>query len=229
MSKRRERREQLGLIFERRGGKRRGAGRKPKGARAGVAHVARAELSGREPVLITLKVLREIASLRGRRALTAVLRSIRAACDRHGMRIIQLSVQHDHAHLIVEASSRAALARAVQALCVRIARAINRALRRTGTVFADRYHDRVLGTPRQVRNALRYVLGNGRKHGVISARTRLDPCSTAAAFDGWRDAGPIEGDRIGLFVVAARTWLLTVGWRRGGLLDPFDRPGPLPR
>ena len=28
-------------------------------------------------------------------------------------------------------------------------------------------------------------------------------------------------------VVAARTWLLTIGWRRAGLIDPHDTPGPL--
>jgi hypothetical protein len=37
---------QRSSLFEKRGGKRRGAGRKPKGARAGSSHRARPELKG---------------------------------------------------------------------------------------------------------------------------------------------------------------------------------------
>ena len=45
---------------------------------------------------------------------------------------------------------------------------------RRGSVFADRYHDRVLKTPREVRNALRYVLGNGRKHAAEGREVLVD-------------------------------------------------------
>jgi hypothetical protein len=40
----------------------------------------------------------------------------------------------------VTSANREALSRALQALAIRIARAINRVLGRTGKVFADRYH-----------------------------------------------------------------------------------------
>jgi hypothetical protein len=52
----------------------------------------------------------------------------------------------------------------MQGLGVRLARAINRAMGSRGKVFSDRYHDRILRTPREVRFALRYVLLNARKH-----------------------------------------------------------------
>jgi hypothetical protein len=50
-------------------------------------------------------------------------------------------------------------------------------------VFADRFHDRELRTPRDVRNALVYVLQNLRKHGIAVAGP--DPYSSGPEFDGW--------------------------------------------
>ena len=93
-------------------------------------------------------------------------------------------------------------------------------------MFADRYHDRVLATPRQVRHALGYVLCNARKHGLAPrAHTWVDPCSSASAFTGWSRPLAVTPAPC----AAPRTWLLTVGWRRaGGLLDPDHHPGHAP-
>lgn len=230
MARRRVRQQEI--QFRRHGGARRGAGRSPTGERALVSHQPRAEVSAREPVLVTLKVRREIWNLRSRRALTSLLPALVAAREGR-LRLVHFSVQRDHIHLIVEANHKSVLARGVQGLAVRIARALNRLMGRAGRVFKDRYHARVLGTPRQVRNALAYVLGNARKHGVALPSRGLDPCSSASVFDGW--AGRIitsshELARVAASaVVDATSWLLRVGWRRGGdLLDPDHRPGPLP-
>lgn len=219
------------IVFRIHGGARRGAGRKPKGERPLVSHGARVALTGREPVLVTMKVLRHVWNLRARRAIERILPTLAAANER-GLSLAHYSVQRDHLHLVVEPKDRRRLAKAVQGLAVRIARALNRMMQRTGKVFADRYHDRVLATPRQVRNALLYVLNNARKHGVLAPGALLDACSSAAAFDGWRGAHA-ERQRLARAhappVVAPRTWLLAIGWQRaGGPLDPDHRPGPLP-
>lgn len=149
------------------------------------------------------------------------------------MRIVHFAVQHDHIHLVVEAGDKSALSRGIQGLSVRIARALNKLTGRVGKVFEDRYHARVLRTPRQVRNAIAYVLGNARKHGVRLPSRGVDPCSSGSTFDGW--AGSVVtsthalATRAGAIAVAATCWLLRIGWRRaGGLLDPDHRPGPLP-
>jgi hypothetical protein len=102
-----------------------------------------------------------------------------------------------------------------------------------GQVFADRYHARAMTAPRQVRSALGYVLGNWRKHRVDRAHdeeTRLDPYASGASFDGWSEtaargpaAAPAGG--AGLPVRPPRSWLLRLGWRRHGLLDPRTAPG----
>ena len=221
----RTKRGQLVLSYRTHGGAREGAGR-PRSKDAGVPHVARPKLSGREPVLVTLKVREGLASLRVRRVLRAVLGGLVAAKERFGVRLVQYSVQSDHVHLVAEAQSKHALSRAMKGRGVRLARAINRVLGRKGTVLAERYHERVLTTPRQVRNALAYVLCNGKKHGHAPARSGwLDPCSSAASFDGWsrrvsgEEAPPLS---------EPRTWLLRLGWRKGGLLDPDHVPGSMP-
>jgi len=102
-------------------------------------------------------------------------------------------------------------------------------------VFADRYHATVLGSPRQVRNTLAYVMNNWRKHGEhhkpIAARWTKDPFSTALAFDGWtelagkRPANPYSGRYAPLPVQEPVTWLLRIGWRRHGSISLTEVPG----
>jgi hypothetical protein len=142
------------------------------------------------------------------------------AASRDRFRVIQFSAQSDHLHLIVEADTPTRLARGVQGLAVRAARAINRVLRRRGTVWAERYHAHALKTPRGVRNAFVYVLQNFKKH--IPGARGLDPRSSARWFTGWRTA---MQSMVGRSPVAApRTWLAAVGWRRGGLMDVDEAP-----
>ena len=70
----------------------------------------------------------------------------------------------------VESEGTRALACGMQGLEIRLAKAVNRRLGRAGRVFTDRYHCRALRTPREVRNALVYVLLNGRKHAVKGSK-----------------------------------------------------------
>ena len=125
----------------------------------------------------------------------------------------------NHLHLIVEAEDEVRLSRGMQGLAIRMARGLNRVLKRTGPVFSDRYHRRDLKTPREVRNGLAYVLQNYRKHaneqGVRCPRGWVDGRSSAPWFDGWsgqRRAAPQGRDNAP--VVPATVWLLTVGWRK---------------
>jgi len=61
-------------------------------------------------------------------------------CQRFGYRLIEFSVQGNHIHLVVEAPDVVALGRAMKGLEVRMARALNKVMKRKGPVFADRYH-----------------------------------------------------------------------------------------
>jgi putative transposase len=123
------------------------------------------------------------------------------------------------------------VARSTRAMCgltCRFAKKLNQLMgRRTGDVFADRFHSHLLATPRAVRTALAYVLCNFRKHGAASRFDVLDPFSSARWFAGWLGITSISVDDAP--VAAPRTWLLGVGWRRaGGPIDPHHMPGALP-
>ena len=97
---------------------------------------------------------------------------------------------------------------------------------RRGKVFADRYHVQVLDSPRQVRNALCYVLQNSRHHGrQFSRHEPTDPLSSGWYFDGWRHGpAPITPTREEKVVAPARSWLLRKGWRRHGLIGLEEVP-----
>src|SRR5262249_38346677 len=207
------------LVFRSGGGRRRGAGRPPGPGRRAVPHRRRAAHEPRMPVHVTLRAATGVPSLRGA-TVFAVVRNALAAASGRTFRVLHYSVQIDHVHLLVEAGKGAALARGCQGLAVRLAKAVNRLLGRRGAVWGDRYHARRLGTPREVRRALLYVLQNWFKH-VPGARGS-DPRSSAAWFDGWRvppsrPEGPAP-------VRAARTWPARVGWMRHGRLDMEERP-----
>jgi putative transposase len=124
-----------------RGGKRRGAGRKPKGTRAHVSHATHETLVGRHPVLVTTRLHAGLPSLRRAEAfeiVTTALAGSVAGADHHGMRVVHFTVQSNHLHLVVEARDARSLSRGMQGLLVRIARGLNRLWRRRGSVFADR-------------------------------------------------------------------------------------------
>lgn len=218
------------------GGRRLGAGRKP-GLSPRLRHGERQHFSKPLPAHVTLRVRQDVPSLRTVSIVREIERTFADGCIRPGFRLVHYSLQGNHAHLIVEASDRDTLGRGMMAIASRLARAVNRVARRSGEVLADRYHLRLLSTPKEVRNALRYVLLNARRHAAAARRAvgrpaRLDPASSGRWFDGWNrtvlgaeengiSPAPIQRSP----VARARTWLLGVGWRRHGLLDPGDVPG----
>jgi hypothetical protein len=111
----------------------------------------------------------------------------------------------------------------MKSLGARIARAANRVFERVGPVLADRAHVHVLRTPREVRNAIAYVLNNARRHLAKLGRPlprapRIDPASSGRWFSGWRGAVPHADDPPA--VALPRTWLLNVGWKRAGSIVP---------
>jgi hypothetical protein len=113
-----------------------------------------------------------------------------------------------------------------------MARRFNAALGRRGPIWADRWHGRALSTPREVRNALAYVLLNARKHQAIPFG--LDPCASVVwSADAFADRVYREG--LGMLaaerappVARPRTWLLSQGWLRYGRLRLADFPRPRP-
>ena len=178
------------------GGRRPGAGRPRSRHRHDPSHVTRPPHKARHPSHITLRVVAEVGRLRRRNMFQAIRGALRkmgeSPLPHANLRVIHVSIQGNHIHLIVEAGDKDVLAAGMQRLEILAAKAINKKLGRTGTVFAFRYHRVDITNPRQMRNSLAYVLNNWRRHredvttpGAENAL--LDPYSTAYAFDGWRD------------------------------------------
>ena len=211
-----------------RGGPRPGAGR-PAVVRPIVHHVKRDEVLERQPSHVTIRVLRGVPSMRRKPFVRIFQRSLREVRGRLGFRVVAYSVQDDHVHLIVEASNKDALAQGMKAVGSRLARAVHRFFARCGRVLAGRYHVRALKSPKEVRNALAYVLLNDRKHKLEHVGTlppvRIDAASSGRLFDGWSRQAPAETSVPGLEEVSpAQTWLLRLGWKKVGLIDPAEVP-----
>lgn len=146
-------------------------------------------------------------------------------------RVVHVSVQGNHIHLIVEAADKEALAHGMRRLEILLAKQINKTLERTGKVFEFRYHRVDITTPRQMRSALAYVLNNWRRHREDvttpgAENVSIDPYSTAWAFDGWKDLDEVPTwER--LPSADPTTWLLRVGWRRWSAISVREVPGAM--
>jgi len=223
---------QTELLFHRRGGWRKGAGRKPKvPGRPGVSHRRRMRFSSARAFHITVRMCSEVANLRGYRMFPVVRRVFCRTAQGRRFRIVHYSVQGNHIHFIIEASDRAALTAGMRRVGIQLALQINRAMgRKKGRVLADRYHQEYLQTPTQVRNAVSYVLCNARRHawkssGRVLAAGWLDPYSSSAWFDGWSGRAPPRWPKQGDPVAAPKTWLVRRRWRTLGLISINSVPG----
>jgi REP element-mobilizing transposase RayT len=191
-------------------------------------HQARPVQRPGEPVHVTLRT--KFSPLRHQFVFPTVRGAIAAANRRARtlgrFRVAHFSIQHDHIHLIVEAVDRKALWNGVRGLSVSLARRINRLVFRRGQFIADRWHGRALRSPRAVRHALVYVLGNFRKH--TRSTSLVDAFSSAPYFTGFVElvncqntsncharASPVE---------PARSWLLARGWRQHGDISVLETP-----
>ncbi|MBK8101257.1 MAG: hypothetical protein IPK26_29600 [Planctomycetes bacterium] len=206
------------------GGRRPGAGRKPKGDEPQVDHRPRAAVAPSHPVLVTVKVRPGLPRLRHHREFAALCAALAAGAGGPAagrgttFRLCHFALSGEQLHLLVEARNRRVLCRGVQGLLVRVARALNRLWRRRGKVFADRYDDQALTTPAATHAAMHQLLrrppdpgaeGGGNEPGAV------DPF-TSAPWSGAEPA-PAVAD-VPCPVLPARTWLLRVGWRRHGRL-----------
>src|SRR5258706_5635484 len=178
---REERADQRACSFRTWGGPRRGAGRPPSGRKAGVPHVRRPLLSAAHPLHVTIRFSAGLPSFREQALLSRLRGALRRAKERFGLRVVHYSVQGNHMHLIVEATSRRALSLGMRGLGVRIARGVNATLGRSGRVIGDRYHASALTTPSAVKNALAYVLLNIARH--TGRAVGVDSASSGAVFD----------------------------------------------
>jgi len=175
-------------------------------------------------------MLAGVPALRMRAFARELRASLRVVCERGRFRVVHDSLQRNHLHLLVGSAGKENLGRGMKAISSRVARAVQRVFDLSGPVLHGGYHLRILRTPREVRNALAHVLRNARKHwrerhGALPP-VRPDEASSGRWFDGWRRILSTREVRVEARQVASpRTWLLSVGWRCHGLIDPAEMPG----
>ena len=183
---------------------------------------------------MTIRIRKGISSLRVKKIIRAFRRSLRPVLARDDFRVVAYSIQRNHLHLIVEAAGNDAMASGMKAVASRLARVVNRVFKRSGKVLEGRYHLRALESPREVRNALSYVLLNNRRHyrerKGFAPPVRIDPASSGRWFEGWLRDAPLSGPQEFLGpdpreVSPAQSWLLRKGWKTKGLIDPAEVPG----
>lgn len=195
-------------------------------------------------VHVTLRLVARYGTLRRRDTYVALRAATRAVLGRTDFRIVHISPEDDHIHVIVEAETHEALSRGVQAFQISAAQHFNRALgkrtgsKRRGKVFADRYHARIIKSPTQARHSINYVLNNWRRHHEDDVLDRdiqgwdVDYMSSAPSFDGWRELEQrslqynIAYDER-LCVSRPQSWMLAEGWKRAGSISMYAVPGPM--
>ena len=225
--------EQLSLDLRprTRGGRREGAGRKKSGRCSDAPHRSRPRVRKYDVQHVVLRTRKDVPRLRRGKTYDAIRRALQRTLGETAFRVCHTSIQRNHLHFLIEANDGAALSHGMRSLAIMAARAINRVLGRKGRVFAYRYHATAISSPRQMRNALAYVLNNWRRHdedegSEAAHHAALDPYSTAIWFRGWREG--VFGMPAGFEALpsaAPETWLLRVGWERHGTISAWAVPG----
>ena len=180
---------------------------------------------------VVMRVDPAVGNLRRRTLYKAMRDATITAALRERFRIVHISLQRNHVHLLAEAENAMALARGMQGFQISAARHINTALgvdkyrRRRGRVFTDRYHVEVITSPTRARRALSYGLIN-RKHREdeqgLASTWLVDPYSSGIAFPDWLELDgkawmwPIRETYDPLMVRRPQSWLLREGWKLGG-------------
>lgn len=236
---------ELSLAPRTHGGKRKGAGRKP-GPRPPTPHRRRERHDSRRPVHVVMRVRQglmttlRVASIL--KLVKEVVRDQRRAPRpyRESFRVVHLSVQRAHIHLIVEAweqpgvvkdngepySADDALSGGIRGFEIAFAMRVNKMFGRSrgqGKVLFGRYYRVDITSPRQMKRVLAYVFRNGTKHGETVGIVRgLDVFSSAIRFLHFADQPLLPrapgDDEEGWPPTEIRTWLLRDGWRKCGPL-----------
>ncbi|MBA3463450.1 MAG: transposase [Deltaproteobacteria bacterium] len=208
---------------------------RPRKPGAGSPHTIRESFKASEPLHIVLRVEEVMGNLRRRSMYRALRAATLAVASREDFRIVHLSIQRLHVHLLVEADGKRALSRGLQAFEISAAKHMNAGLkwkqRRRGKVFTDRYHSEVIRSRRQARHALAYVLNNWRKHREDRGMSwNVDPFSSGCSFTGWKALEKklvmwkVPATYEAMIVWLPKTWLLREGWMLYGRIDFREVP-----
>lgn len=154
-------------------------GRRPKSGRIkihskGVAHRTREKVNSKTPLHVNFKFR---TSIRNKESLRLLKRAILNARSQ-GLKVLHFSLQYNHIHLILEATSNVVLTRGMRSLTVTFAKGLKK-----GRVQVERYHLHILKTLKETKNAIHYVLFNKQKHEK-GTYTQIDEYSSLLNLNG---------------------------------------------
>ncbi len=155
-----------------------GAGR-PALHDKGIRHCERERINKPTSLHLTIKVRDNKADIKNKSLLKALHHAIKRARLKN-LKVLHYSLEYNHIHLLVEASSNGIIHQGMQALGISLAKKINAIKRLKGTVYKHRYHLRKLTSLRELKNVLYYIFNNGIHHSRTSSM--LDPYNSLPAF-----------------------------------------------
>jgi REP element-mobilizing transposase RayT len=135
-----------------------------------------------------------------------------------GLSVNHFSIEPNHIHLLGEADSNERLTRGILSLQGCIKWGLKRVFNFVGRVFQGRFHLHELKMPREVRNAILYVIFNHAKHCRMPRFA--DAFSSAFSFDELRryvrspGEPPRWQDELNRVLSPAKSWLQRIGWKR---------------
>jgi len=183
------------------------------------SHQRRPPLGG--VVHVTQKICAGLPRLRTKATFRVVAGAVRAGNEKPGFRVVACTVLSNHFHYIVEARDKVRLARGMQGLAIRVAKALNRHWKRRGRVFRERFFARALRKMQAMRRAFIYVLQNARRHGIRLPPGEPDPFSSGPWFRFWRERVERRDDPSPVLEPRNPTLEVVLGQRIG--ID--ERPG----
>lgn len=138
----------------------------------GIRHIERDEILRPTSLHLTIKVRENKAQIKSKQVLRALHHAIMRARYK-GLKIIHYTLEHNHIHLLVEASDKRTVHLGMQALGISLSKRINKIKCLKGTVYKHRYHLRKITSPRELKNVLHYIFNNGIHHS--RTQSILDP------------------------------------------------------
>ena len=212
------RKPQMSFHFRQHGGLRKGAGRK-RHLKNDPKHSVREKIDARTPAHITLKMIDDVPNLRTAKFMRAFAKAVRRTQE-FGLRIQHFTIESNHIHLVAEATDNDALTSGLISLKTSIAWALRLIFNFYGRVFCGRYHLRLIRTPTEMRNVLRYVLFNHAHH--CQTEIFVDLYSTALEFEELdrlinkrvSASKPFWWGEIKNCLSKAGSWMQAQGWKR---------------
>jgi REP element-mobilizing transposase RayT len=149
----------LNIYTGKRGGRRPDSGRNRIHSK-GVSHRVREKVTARTPVHINFKVLTYIQN----KPCLEILHIAITKAQTHGLYIIYFALQSNHIHFIAETKDNQTLTKGMRSLTICFAKRIQQLKKVNEPIQIERYHLHVLKNPKEVENALNYVIYNEVHH-----------------------------------------------------------------